>query len=233
MTGLAYRLILGLLICQSLSAPSAGGLSTYSQATGFLEEFDGNWRARWSEEQLASSPTTYEVVDGETGSVLRAESVGGATALLRQVEIPAAGQGRIAWRWRIERAIVAARDASQKSGDDYSGRLFVMFDGDFGDSGTRALCYVWAEHLPMGSVFPSPYSDRVAMVVVTGTGERRDGWISVERDFIQDYQAFFGELPSLVTGVAIMVDTDNTGSEAVMLFDRVELDAGRRRPRRP
>jgi hypothetical protein len=210
-----------------LYAPSAGGRATYGQASGFAEGFDADWRARWTEEELASSPTTYRVVEIEGGSALQAESRGGATALVRRVEIPAADQGRIAWRWRVVRSIVAARDETQRSGDDYSGRLFVMFDGDFGDSDARALCYVWAEHLAIGSVFPSPYSDRVAMVVVSGSGERRDGWVSVERDFIEDYQAFFGESPRLVTGVAILVDTDNTGAEAVMLFDRVDLDAGR------
>jgi len=109
----------------------------------------------------------------------------------------------------------------------------VVFDGDFGGSDSRALCYVWAEHLPIGSVFPSPYSDRVAMVVVAGTGGRRDEWMSVERDFIRDYREFFGDLPTLVTGVAIMVDTDNTGSEATMFFDRVELDSGSFRPQQP
>ena len=101
------------------------------------------------------------------------------------------------------------------------------FDADFGDSDARALCYVWAEHLPTGSVFPSPYSNRVAMVVVAGTGARRDDWMSVERDFIRDYEAFFAEQPRVVMGVAILVDTDNTDSRATMFFDRIELDGGR------
>jgi len=224
MSRIASSVILGFTICQSLHPFSVGGEPALGQASGFVEEFDGDWGARWDEERLAAASTSYRVVNDQGDSVLLAQSQGGASALVRRVEIPAAARGRIAWRWRIGRAIVSSRDENQKSGDDYSGRLFVMFDGDFGDDDARALCYVWAEHLSMGSIFPSPYSDSVAMVVVAGAPDRREGWISVERDYVQDYEAYFGELPKLVTGVAILVDTDNTGSEAIMFFDRVELE---------
>jgi hypothetical protein len=223
-TRLACSLILGLFICQGAHASLAGGITGLLQATGFIEEFDGDWSVRWVEERLAASPTSYGVVDDGDESVLRAESQGGAAALVRRVRIPASGRGRIAWRWRLGQSISAARDHEERGGDDYSGRVFVIFDGDFGDSDARALCYVWAEHLPIGSVFPSPYSDRVAMVVVAGSPSRGDEWISVQRDFIADYLAFFGESPGVVTGVAILVDTDNTDSEATMFLDRVELD---------
>ena len=229
MTRLAVSLLLASAMCQSWhassNASSMAEATSSHQATGFVEEFDGDWRSNWDEEELAEPPTSYRVVDDEGNSVLWAESRGGAAALVRRVEIPAAGRGRIAWRWRVGQAIVAARNETQRSGDDYSGRVFVMFDGDFGDGDTRALCYVWAEHLPVGSVFPSPYTDRVAMIVVTGAPSPRNEWVPVERNFVADYRAFFDESPSLVTGVAIMADTDDTGSEATMSFDRVELDS--------
>ena len=44
-----------------------------------------------------------------------------------------------------------------------------------------------------------------------------------ERDFIKDSERFFGETPEMVTALALMVDTDNTGARGRAWFDDLEL----------
>ncbi len=50
-------------------------------------------------------------------------------------------------------------------------------------------------------------------------------WKTEERNYVRDYERFFGKKPKQLIGVAIMTDTDNTGSEAIAYYDFIELEA--------
>jgi hypothetical protein len=189
------------------------------------ERFDDGWEERWNEEQLAWRKTQYRVVEQDDGHVLRADSWRAAAGLWARVSVDAPMSGRITWRWRVERPVRRTGREREKRGDDYAARVFVVFGGSFAGPDTRAVCYVWAQDLPVGSVFASPYTENVAMIVVA-TGDNGVGeWATVERDFVSDYRTFFNEPPAAVSGVAVMVDTDNTRSEARTFFDDIVLRA--------
>ncbi len=77
-------------------------------------------------------------------------------------------------------------------------------------------------------MYPSPYSSNIATVVLR-SGDRDAGqWVNEERDFIKDFERFFGETPEMVTALALMVDTDNTGARGRAWFDDLELREARR-----
>ena len=214
-----------LLSLLGLAAPCPA-LGMQLEETPLLEErFDSGWEARWNEQRLAWRGTRFRVVEQGDDLVLRADSYRAAAGLWTRVAIDAPTFGRIAWRWRVERPVRRSGIEQQKRGDDYAARVFVIFGGAFADPDTRAICYVWARDLPVGSVFPSPYTENVAMIVVaSGDGEVGE-WAGVERDFVSDYLAFFNESPAALSGVAVMVDTDNTWSEARAFFDDIVLRA--------
>jgi hypothetical protein len=210
--GVRFALVAGLL---ALPTPAA--------QLHFVETFDGDWRDRWRERRLAHRPTRYRTVQDGEGVVLRADSRGGASGVWHPVTASAPATARLAWRWKVERPIADNDRERERRGDDYAARVFVVFDGDFASRRARAVCYVWASRLPVGSVFPSPYTANVAMVVVASGNGEAGAWQRVERDVLADYQGFFGEAADDISAVALMVDTDNTRSRAVSYFDDVEL----------
>ncbi|MBP7521960.1 MAG: DUF3047 domain-containing protein, partial [Leptothrix sp. (in: Bacteria)] len=67
--------------------------------------------------------------------------------------------------------------------------------------------------------------------VVVESGARRLGqWLRYERDVVADFRAAYGEDPGELIGIAVMTDSDNTGTEAEAFYGPIELwDASRRR----
>ncbi len=189
-----------------------------------MERFDEGWKSRWEARRLASRANRVELVEHDGDSVVRFDSRRAASALVRRVEVESPSGGQISWRWRVDRTVGKGLDPRKKAGDDYAARVFVVFDADFATGGARALCYVWSADLPIGSVFRSPYTDRVAMIVVESGMTAAERWVTVKRDFVRDYQGVFSEAARRITGVAIMVDTDNTRSQATSYFDDVVFE---------
>lgn len=66
----------------------------------------------------------------------------------------------------------------------------------------------------MGISVPNPYTDQVHMIVVESGPAKLNAWITEERNVYEDYKRAFGEEPPMISGVAIMTDTDDTGESA-------------------
>ena len=47
---------------------------------------------------------------------------------------------------------------------------------------------------------------------------RLNQWLNEERNVYEDYKKAFGEEPSMISGIAIMTDTDNTGESATAYY---------------
>jgi len=65
---------------------------------------------------------------------------------------------------------------------------------------------------------PNPYADRVMMFVVESGSDKLNQWVNEERNVYEDYKKAFGEEPPMISGVAIMADTDNTGESAIAYY---------------
>jgi hypothetical protein len=61
------------------------------------------------------------------------------------------------------------------------------------------------------------------MIVVESGADKLNQWITEERDILEDYRKAFGEDPPLISGVAIMTDTDNTGESAVAYYGDISF----------
>ncbi len=205
------------------SAVAVAGAAATMQAPGstrLLGGFDAGWKAGWVTEHLGGGETIYRVVSDAGGLVLRADSEGAATALLRTLDD---GQQvtRISWRWKVARSLAGGGDETRREGDDYAARLFVVFGSGGLSRHTRALCYVWAGDKAVGSGYRSPYVDSVHTIVVQSGDERAGVWVAESRDFAADYLRAFGEAPDAVGAVALMVDTDDSGSRATAWYDDI------------
>ncbi len=145
----------------------------------------------------------------------------------------------LSWKWKITK-IYRTADPFSRTGDDFPARLFVIFDKPAEERSffgklkhslihlfpgapppEAALAYVWASATPIGSIIPSPYTDRCrALVVESGPG-RLGRWMTMRRNVVADYRKVFGNDPPPIAGIAIMTDSDNTGESAMSFYGRI------------
>ena len=199
-----------------------------SYTTGAEEKLDlGNWSSvedgRLPENwrllifPSISSATRYEVVQDATyGQVVRAESSKGAGGIGRSLLVEPHRYPILNWSWKIAKTI-AGSSLSHKKGDDFPVRVMVSFKtGGAGRPNLQdnVLCYVWATTEPIGSVAINPIHSHIKTFAVASGNEGSGEWLEMSRNLVDDYRQAFSEEPGIITGIVLMTDSDNTGSEA-------------------
>jgi hypothetical protein len=59
---------------------------------------------------------------------------------------------------------------------------------------------------------------------VVESGDANVGkWREYERNLYEDYKRAFGEEPPMISGIAIMTDTDNTGESATAYYGEISI----------
>ncbi|MEM0964706.1 MAG: DUF3047 domain-containing protein [Verrucomicrobiota bacterium] len=177
------------------------------------EEFEELWETRGF--PLIAS-TEYEIKDGEFGVEVTGKATNANRAMARRLDVEDPTKIELAWSWRVRSELDGSVSERTKAGDDFAARVFVVFETSVFPTRTRAINYVWSAREPVGATFASPYTKLVAHIVMRN-GESTENpaeWLQESRDVLADYKQFFGESPSVVTAVAIMVDTDNTDGYA-------------------
>jgi len=180
--------------------------------------------------------TSYTLVrDGGTVAV-KAVSEAASSGLTREIRIDPKEYPIVQWRWKVAN-IFQKGDVSKKEGDDYPARIYItfeynpqkvgffekakyeainMFYGQYPPIG--AITYIWESKAQKGTILPNTYTDKVIMFVVESGKERLNTWVGEERNVYEDYKKAFGEEPPMISGVAIMTDTDNTGESATSYY---------------
>lgn len=184
--------------------------------------------------------TEYVLVKEGDQVVVKATSDASASGLTKEVAINPKDYPIVRWRWKVE-SLLQHSDVSRKDGDDYPARLYITFAYDpdrvsfgrklkykagralFGDIPIGALNYIWETKTPVGTIVENAYTDFARMIVVESGPSRVGMWVEEERNIYEDYKKAFGEEPSLINGVAIMSDTDNTKERAVAFYGDIEF----------
>lgn len=194
--------------------------------------------APWQHRTLPRVPQTnrFALVEVDGRTVLQVRSEAAASTLVHPLALDPQRHPLLNWRWQVSNP-VAASDFTRKDGDDYAGRVYVLFDYPTErlplmqrlrmalarnvhgtELPTAAIAYVWGSAQPAGATGPNPYTDRVQMIVVESGAARAGQWVTVRRDVAADFEAVFGEPAPAVIGVAVGADTDNTGEAVTTLF---------------
>lgn len=212
-----------------------GHFSVLSQA----EEYPVGWEPLLFKKIDAHTSYRHIVEDGV--GVIRADSKASSSGLVYKEVIDPNQWPVISWRWKVDR-VLAAGDASKKSGDDYPARLYITFAYDRNKVGfwesvkfdtvkliygeyppINALTYIWANKMAKESLVANPYTSRVQMIAVESGVEHVGIWRNASRNIVADYRKAFGEDPPAISGIAIMTDTDNTGEEATAWYGDIVL----------
>jgi len=180
--------------------------------------------------------TRYERISDEGVVVIKAVSDAAASGLIRKIEIDPVAYPIVEWRWKVVN-IIEKGDVTKKKGDDYPARIYITFAYDpsklsfmdrvkykaarlmFGEyPPTGAINYIWGNHTPIDTIIPNPYTDRAMMIAVESGAEKTNRWVTHKRNLLEDYRKAFHTEPPLISGVAIMTDTDNTGESATAFY---------------
>jgi hypothetical protein len=164
--------------------------------------------------------TVYKLVKDGESVVVRAVSEASSSGLTREIRIDPRDYPIIQWRWKVAN-VYKNGDVSKKEGkvgilEKATYEAARLLYGRYPPIG--AINYIWESRAPKGTIVPNPYTDRVRMVVTESGAERLNTWVTEERNLLEDYKAAFGEEPSLISGVAIMTDTDNTKETATAYY---------------
>lgn len=188
----------------------------------------------------AEHQTRYDLIREGKTIVLRARAEGAAATLRHGLYANPAVTPILRWRWRTDRML---QGADLTTGDDDVARVCVLFDRDPEQLGLKertrlklerarqgnqrpsaALCYVWDNRQPVGSMHDAP-GDRFAVLVVAASGGGQPGrWLNMQRDAAEDYRRAFSAEPPSIIGVTISVDTSDTGESATTYFGDIAFD---------
>ncbi|SFR64884.1 Protein of unknown function [Marinobacter daqiaonensis] len=186
--------------------------------------------------------TRYELVSEDGRQVVEAHTDDSASGMIYRVSLEPGDSLVLRWSWKVAN-VLETGNARKKSGDDYPARIYVAFEFEPDKAGWferakrktvsalfgeelpgKALNYIWANRLPVGTQVPNPFTEDTVMIAVNSGSARVGEWVTVERDIVEDYRSAFGDDPPRLVGVAIMSDTDNTGGQARAWYGDITLE---------
>lgn len=236
--GMKRRMV---LIVVLLTLFFAEGSSGAQPKTLFRENFDS--LEQWEPLTFPAIKilSTYALVTEGDKSVLKAESRASASAMICRRTFNVYENPRIRWRWKVDR-LSDRGNPKDKTGDDYPIRVYIVFqyDSALAAPGERliynalkmvygkypphsTLNYVWTGAAISDRYIVSPYTDKARMVVLESGKDRVGQWVDESVNVLADYRKIFGKDPPAKAGLAIMSDSDNTGTSAVAYLDFIEV----------
>lgn len=211
----------------------------------FSKSNTGNSIPGWTFQPLrgVKNNTRYALVQDDEANavVVEGDSDAAAGALGVRFEGDAKATPILRFKWKVGN-LIDSSDPTTKAGDDYSARIYVTFAFDaerasikektentfaraiYGETPPHAaISYVFTHRAKLGQIVTSPFTNRVKKIVVDADPASVGKWKTFERNVYEDYKRAFNEEPTRISGIAIMVDTDNTGEKAKARFGDVTL----------
>jgi len=206
-------------------------------AASVQDELPANWKS-FAFKRITKH-TGYTLVKDNGIVVVKASSNRSASGLIRKIKIDPKKYPFISWRWKISKTY-SKGDITQKKGDDYPARIYIIFENDvkqstfFKKAKNRAyrllygeyppggaINYIWASNAPEGTIASNPYAIQSKMIVVQSGESRINTWIVEEKNVYEDYKKIFGNEPPMIAAVGIMTDTDDTKESALSFYGNI------------
>lgn len=183
----------------------------------------------------------YSLVKEGDKSVLKAESHASASAIVYRRTFNIYENPQLCWRWKVAQ-FSNSSNPKEKAGDDYPIRVYVMFAYDPAKASLKdrllynaskiiygkypphsTLNYVWTGAQVPDRFIRSPYTDKACMVVLERGKEKAGQWVEESVNVLEDYRQAFGMEPPAIAGIAVMSDSDNTGTDAEAYLEFIEV----------
>lgn len=171
--------------------------------------------AGWTVKEFAGQ-AEIELVRDEA-LALRLRSRRASFALYRDVAIDVRAYPWLSWSWKVVRLPVGG-DVRVPATDDQAAQLYVIFPR-WPDprQNSDVIGYVWDTAAPVGLRTANARAGNVRVIVVASGTARLGTWTRFERNVDQDYASLFGRQPPLLGKIAVMIDSNDTRSDAESL----------------
>jgi DUF3047 family protein len=167
----------------------------------------------WQLKEFAGQ-ATVEVVRADGRVAMRLRSERSSFAVHHDVVVDLKTFPYLAWTWKVT-SLPAAGDVRDSARDDEAAQLYVVFPRwPSPRTSSDVIGYVWDSRAPEGTQLTHPRASNVRIIVVESGRGALDQWQRYERNVAEDYMALFGKPAPRVGKVALMIDSDDTRSEA-------------------
>jgi len=154
------------------------------------------------------------LVRGEGGLAVHLRSERASFALYRDVVVSLDEFPVLAWSWKVAR-LPAGGDVRAAARDDQAAQVYIVFPRwPSPRTNSDVIGYVWDTTAPVGTTVPSPKAPNVRIIVVASGATGLGAWQHYQRNVAADYGALFGRRPPRVGTIALMIDTNDTGTIA-------------------
>lgn len=204
----------------------SAALAFFTSLPGYAEtqqlgQFSDGQLTHWDEKSF-DGHTQYRLVkDSELDAiVLQAHSDASASGLIYKQDIDLTKTPYLNWSWKITDTL-KGNDEQTKLGDDYPARIYIVVSGGLAFWKTLSLTYVWSSHQAIGRHWPNAYTSNAHMVSIQSGPQLVGQWQHEKRNIRQDLKTYFGDDLKEVHAVAIMTDTDNTGTDITAYYGNI------------
>lgn len=154
--------------------------------------------------------------------VLRMRSEKASVSIYREVKIDPRKFPVLSWKWKVTKLPKGA-DARNIESDDQAAGIYVVFPRFPSFINSQLIGYIWETSVPEGTILRSRKNPMVHYIVVRSGVDNLEKWITEKRNVMDDYRKVFGSAAPKVGGIALMIDTDDTLTNAESYFASVEF----------
>jgi hypothetical protein len=217
--------------CASLPAPGAGAAASVAGSPWAAAAGQQRRPGSWEHYALPGKRAVeFHYVRNEGRDAVAATSVSAASMMRKKLRIEPEELGHVRFSWKVPE-LIAQADLALRDKADSPVRIVLAFEGDRSRFSARnaamaelalaltgeqmpyaTLMYVWCNLRQPGAVIRSSRTDRVRKLCVESGAANLGRWLDYERDIRADFERAFGEPPGALVGIAIMTDSDNTGT---------------------
>ena len=174
--------------------------------------------AGWDMTEFAGRDPAIELtrVDGRLALRLRSEQ--NSFAVHRDLVLDVRQYSVLTWSWKVTR-LPSGGDVREPGRDDQAAQVYVVFPRwPAPRTASDVIGYVWDSRAPVGTTLRHPRAPNVRIIVLESGPGRLDTWLREQRNVAEDYRALFGAQPPRAGKVALMIDSNDTKSDAEALF---------------
>ena len=168
----------------------------------------------------ADAKTLYSVASNQNGNYLKAVAENAASGIGKEVKINLNKTPFINITWKVEKDIKGIKEDTKK-GHDFAARVFVIKKTGATALSNRAINYVFSSNSNVGETWPSPYTKKSIDKVLSSTKTDFNKWVTVKANVKEDFKKFHDLDVEELSGLAIMVDTDNSKLTAVSYYQNI------------
>ena len=168
----------------------------------------------------ADNKTNYTVGFNERGNFLKAVADNAASGLGKEIKIDLNKTPFINITWKVEKDLYGIKENTKK-GHDFAARVFVIKKTGATPLSNRAINYVFSSNSEIGLNRPSPYTKKSIDNVLASTKKNLNEWVTVKANVKKDFKRFHNLDVSLLDGIAIMSDTDNSKKKTIAYYQNI------------